>query len=210
MLVFSHGNFPLWLFILHLKVAVIKVTLHPDPWGGVLLEQVQEVPCYIFLHPSCMSKCSETFTRKTALNIVIFFLFFGIRSLQTGLLPVNIRKTHNHRFPSIEVMLFGFWFCSHCIWVFYVGLLWSVYSTESHKVLRKSCNTLLVACIHLASWESAKSMSHGGGFKAFPVVKRGPKREHYAYAKRQGCYNTEPGIVTNIGGNGVSINVTLA
>ena len=52
-------------------------------------------------------------------------------------------------------------------------------------------------------------MSHGGGFGAFPAVKRGPKRGHYAYAKRQGRNNTEPGIVTNIGGNGVSINVML-
>ena len=50
-------------------------------------------------------------------------------------------------------------------------------------ISRKSCNTLLVACGHLAIWESAKSMSHGGGFGAFSVVKRGPKRGHYAYAR---------------------------
>ena len=42
-------------------------------------------------------------------------------------------------------------------------------------------------------------MSHGGGFGAFPAVKRGPKRRQYVYAKRQGCYNIEPGIVTNMG-----------
>ena len=59
---------------------------------------------------------------------------------------------------------------------------------RSHKV----CNTLLVACGHLAILELAKRVSHGGGFGAFPAVKRGPKRGHYAYAKRQGRYNTEP------------------
>ena len=49
-------------------------------------------------------------------------------------------------------------------------------------------------------------MSHGGGFGAFPAVKSDPKSGHYAYAKRQGRNNTEPGKVTNIGGNGVSVS----
>ena len=35
----------------------------------------------------------------------------------------------------------------------------------------------------------------------FLRFKRGPKRGHYAYAKRQERYNTD-GIVTNIVGNG--------
>ena len=73
------------------------------------------------------------------------------------------------------------------------------FSEILQRFSRKSCNTLLVTWGHLAIWESAKSMSHGGGFGEFPVVKRGHKRGHYVYAKRQGRNNTEPGIVTNIG-----------